>query len=109
METTAYVAVPNQEIDQESLKNSITAVTSMGLANIEASGDVKEYKDKIRQTTVKAVFPLIESNKLNIRYNYYFDMILFTSLSLVSLLFAFLLKMEDRKKGYGLELPNIEK
>jgi hypothetical protein len=36
-------------------------------------------------------------------------MILFTALGIVSLLFAFLLKAEDRKKGYGLELPNIEK
>jgi hypothetical protein len=34
---------------------------------------------------------------------------MFTSLSLLSLVFAFLLKAEDKKKGYGLELPNIKK
>lgn len=109
VETTIYVPVANSEINQEELINSISDVTSMGLANIQASGDVKDFKDKIRQTTVKAVYPLIESNKLNIRYDYFYDLVLFTSLSIVALLFAFLLKLEDRKKGYGLELPNIEK
>jgi len=31
------------------------------------------------------------------------------TLLLSSLIFAFLLKIEDKRKGYGLELPNIEK
>jgi hypothetical protein len=34
---------------------------------------------------------------------------MFTTLSVLALLFAFLLKAEDKKKGYGLELPNIHK
>ncbi len=42
-------------------------------------------------------------------YNYTLPMAIFTSLGLLALLFAFLLKKEDRKKGYGLELPNIRK
>jgi len=42
-------------------------------------------------------------------YNYMRPMIIFTSLGLLALLFAFLLKAEDKKKGYGLELPNIKK
>jgi len=42
-------------------------------------------------------------------YNYTLPMIIFTSFSLLALLFAFLLKAEDKKKGYGLELPNIKK
>ncbi|MDP4222962.1 MAG: MFS transporter [Bacteroidota bacterium] len=42
-------------------------------------------------------------------YNYTLPMIIFTSFGLVALVFAFLLKAEDRKKGYGLELPNIKK
>jgi hypothetical protein len=27
----------------------------------------------------------------------------------LAILFAYLLKVEDKKKGYGLELPNIKK
>jgi len=42
-------------------------------------------------------------------YNYTRPMMIFTGLGLLALLFAFLLKAEDKKKGYGLELPNIKK
>jgi MFS family permease len=42
-------------------------------------------------------------------YNYTIPMMIFTSLGVLALVFAFLLKAEDKKKGYGLELPNIQK
>lgn len=41
-------------------------------------------------------------------YNYTIPMIIFTCFGLLALLFAFLLKAEDKKKGYGLQLPNIK-
>jgi MFS family permease len=41
-------------------------------------------------------------------YNYTRPMMIFTGLGLLALLFAFLLRIEDKKKGYGLELPNIK-
>ena len=41
-------------------------------------------------------------------YNYTLPMIIFTCFGLLALMFAFLLKAEDKKKGYGLELPNIK-
>jgi MFS family permease len=41
-------------------------------------------------------------------YNYTIPMIIFACFGLLALLFAFLLKAEDKKKGYGLELPNIK-
>jgi MFS family permease len=41
-------------------------------------------------------------------YDYTKPMIIFTVIGLLSLVFAFLLKAEDKKKGYGLELPNIK-
>ena len=42
-------------------------------------------------------------------YNYTIPMIVFMCFGLTALLFAFLLKREDKKKGYGLQLPNIKK
>jgi MFS family permease len=42
-------------------------------------------------------------------YNYQIPMMIFTCLGVVALVFGFLLKAEDRKKGYGLEKPNIVK
>ncbi|HAF29144.1 MAG TPA: oxalate:formate antiporter [Bacteroidales bacterium] len=40
-------------------------------------------------------------------YNYTLPMLIFTGFGLLALIFALLLKVEDRKKGYGLELPNM--
>ncbi|MFN8256640.1 MAG: MFS transporter [Bacteroidales bacterium] len=42
-------------------------------------------------------------------YNYTLPMMIFTGFGVLALIFALLLKAEDRKKGYGLELPNIKK
>lgn len=42
-------------------------------------------------------------------YNYTIPMLIFMSFGVLALFFAFLLKAEDKKKGYGLQLPNIKK
>lgn len=42
-------------------------------------------------------------------YNYTLPMLMFMGFGIIGLVFAFLLKLEDKKKGYGLELPNIKK
>jgi nitrate/nitrite transporter NarK len=42
-------------------------------------------------------------------YNYTIPMMIFTGFGVLALIFALLLKAEDKKKGYGLELPNIKK
>jgi MFS family permease len=43
------------------------------------------------------------------QYDYTLPMLIFSGFGLLALLFAFLLKTEDKKKGYGLQKPNIEK
>jgi MFS family permease len=42
-------------------------------------------------------------------YNYTLPMMIFTCFGILALVFALLLKAEDKRKGYGLELPNIKK
>jgi MFS family permease len=42
-------------------------------------------------------------------YNYTLPMMIFMLFGVLGLVFAYLLKAEDKKKGYGLELPNIQK
>ncbi|MBK7212047.1 MAG: MFS transporter [Bacteroidales bacterium] len=42
------------------------------------------------------------------QYDYTLPMMIFASLGVLALIFAFLLKAEDKKKGYGLEMPNIQ-
>ena len=41
-------------------------------------------------------------------YDYTLPMAIFACFGIVALIVAFLLKREDRVKGYGLELPNIK-
>lgn len=41
-------------------------------------------------------------------YDYTIPMMIFAGFGVLALVFAFLLKAEDKKKGYGLELPNIQ-
>jgi len=42
-------------------------------------------------------------------YDYTYPMLIFTGLGVLALIVSYLLKQEDKKKGYGLELPNIQK
>lgn len=42
-------------------------------------------------------------------YDYTLPMVIFTSFGVLALVVAYLLKLEDKKKGYGLEKPNIKK
>ena len=42
-------------------------------------------------------------------YDYSYPMMIFAGFGVLSIFFALLLKRDDRKKGYGLELPNIVK
>ena len=109
VQNTVYVAVPTASIDVESLKSNISSRTVIALSGINLSADRGKFEKEIEIKTTEAIFPVIENTKLNLRYNYFFDMLMFTSLSILALLFAFLLKAEDKKKGYGLELPNIKK
>ena len=44
-----------------------------------------------------------------LEYNYKVPMLIFASLGILAFFLAIWLKSEDRKKGYGLELPNIQK
>ena len=43
-----------------------------------------------------------------LEYNYTVPMLVFASLGVFALILGFMLKAEDKKKGYGLELPNIK-
>ncbi|HUW04966.1 MAG TPA: MFS transporter [Williamwhitmania sp.] len=109
VQNTIYEAVPTSSVDMGSLKSSIAASTASALSGINKEENKTLFYKDIEIKTSEAIYPIIEKTKLNLRYDYFFDLVIFTSLSILSLLFAFLLKAEDRKKGYGLELPNINR
>lgn len=43
-----------------------------------------------------------------VQYDYTLPMCIFAGFGIIALVLAFLLKQEDKKKGYGLELPNVK-
>ncbi len=51
---------------------------------------------------------IVDGSPVN-TYNYTLPMVIFMGLGILAIGIAFLLKIEDKKKGYGLELPNIKK
>jgi len=109
VQNTVYKSVPTTPADMASMKTSISTSTASALGGVKSGGDKDKFAKEIEIKTSEAIYPIIEKTRLNLRYNYFFDLVMFTSLSVLSLLFAFLLKAEDKKKGYGLELPNIKK
>ncbi len=53
--------------------------------------------------------PMIIGKVLNATGGYTVPMIIFSSFGVLAFIFSLLLKAEDRRKGFGLELPNIQK
>jgi len=106
---TAYEPVSIEEVDTKNVENEIYMGIVQNLENVNLTGDKKEVLKEVIKIGKQSAYTTIEKERLNIRYDYLYDMLIFLGLSISSLLFAFLLKVEDRKKGYGLELPNIEK
>ena len=53
--------------------------------------------------------PLLIGIVLNATGGYLMPMIIFSSFGILAFIFSLLLKVEDKKKGFGLEKPNIEK
>ena len=53
--------------------------------------------------------PLLIGMVLNTTGTYVAPMVIFSSFGVLAFIMSFYLKIEDKKKGYGLELPNIKK
>jgi len=48
-------------------------------------------------------------SRIQIDYNYTIPMLIFAAFGFLAIFFSYMLKREDARKGYGLELPNIQK
>ena len=53
--------------------------------------------------------PLLIGAVLDFTGGYLVPMLIFSSFGVLAFFFTFLLKIEDKKKGYGLELPEVQK
>ncbi len=111
---SVYEPANNSEADtaqirKEIYQNLVNAISSIDLpSNVNDKDNFEKLQQKLIQVSKNTVYKVVIENKLDLRYNYFYDMLIFFTLSLLSLIFAFLLKHEDKIKGYGLELPNIK-
>jgi predicted MFS family arabinose efflux permease len=76
----------------QAIQDLNTKFTAMGLTPDEIQLKVNALKEA-------GEFPL---------YDYQQTWLIYVGLTFLALIFAFLLKAEDKKKGYGLQLPNIQ-
>lgn len=109
VQTTYYEAELQENIDIAQLKDKIVSANIKGGDHLVFDNNTESNLAKIDKVVTGSTFQIVEQSKLNLRYNYQADILIFTLLGVLALIFAFLLKIEDKKKGYGLELPNIKK
>jgi hypothetical protein len=105
----AYEPVLTEDLDINKVEEDIYSAILSGLKEITLPAEKEEAMKVLINNGASSAYEVIVREKLNLRYDYYYDILIFVTLAILSVVVAFLLKMEDRRKGYGLELPNIEK
>ena len=77
---------------------------------------ITEIKDKeniafkaLNESVITQMAEVVSKKKIKLNYDYTTTWSIFVGLTFLALFVALLLKREDRIKGYGLELPHIEK
>ncbi len=79
----------------------VNEATETAIANFREAGvPASEIANKVQELRVAGEIPL---------FDYSQTWLVFVALTILAVVFGFLLKAEDRRKDYGLERPNIEK
>ncbi len=99
----------NVEIDTAEYRKQMISAFENAVSQIQFNGNVKEDMEKIQEATIKVGYEMANSSRLGLTYNYTLPMLIFAIFGVLALVFALLLKAEDHRKGYGLQLPNIQK
>ena len=106
---SVYEPVPSKEVDRQAVEKTIGEAIQQKLGQVTLPARKEVAMKMIIGTAAAGVYNAIISERLNLRYDYFYDILIFVTLGVLSVVVAFLLKLEDRLKGYGLEMPNIEK
>ncbi len=104
-----YEPVPANEMNSGAVEEQISNNILRKLSQETLPADKEVAMKLVIGAGAAGAYDVIVQERLNLRYDYFYDILIFVTLGVLSVLVAFLLKMEDRRKGYGLEMPNIEK
>jgi len=87
-------------------KNKLIAVNLQSIKSIQPVQKKDKLKQQVEDACVKASYNEIDKQKIALRYDYTRANLIFMIFGVLAFIVAFMLKAEDKKKGYGLELPN---
>lgn len=90
------------------LKNELLSVNMQAIQNQRQNDNKKLTLQQVEDACVKAGYAVIDKKEIALRYDYTLANLIFMIFGILAFFVAFLLKAEDKKKGYGLELPNIK-
>ena len=90
-------------------KNELVAENLLAIQSLPLNQNKKEMEQQVENACVKAGYAAIDKQQIALRYDYTKANLIFMIFGVLAFLVAFMLKAEDKKKGYGLELPNMKK
>ena len=90
-------------------KNKLVAVNLQAIQAAPSVQGKAKVEQQIEDACVKAGYREIDKQQIALRYDYTKANLIFMIFGILAFIVAFMLKAEDKKKGYGLELPNMKK
>jgi MFS family permease len=90
-------------------KNKLVAVNIEAIKSLPATEGKENIKKQVEDACVKAGYAEIDKQQIALRYDYTKANLIFMIFGVLAFFVAFMLKAEDKKKQYGLEMPNIKK
>lgn len=90
-------------------KHELVKVNLNAIQIMASSQDTKKMQQQVEDACVQAGYDQISKEKIALRYDYTKANMIFMIFGVLAFLVAFMLKAEDKKKNYGLELPNMKK
>ena len=103
-----YEGDVNGNLPAVKMELEAAALKNINSLNLNGVGQEKALEE-IQKTFVNSTYSILVDKRINLRYNYNTANVIFTFFGVLAFIVALMLKAEDKKKGYGLELPNIKK
>jgi hypothetical protein len=88
-------------------KNELVKSNMKAVQAIPAVPAKEQMRQKVEDACVKAGYAEVSKQKIALRYDYTKANLIFMIFGVLAFFVAFMLKAEDKKKGYGLEKPNV--
>lgn len=92
---------------EDAIRKYLAGLTEEDLRKVNDDKELASL-EKLNETAVQAAFQVVSSKNIKLNYSYTHTWTIFVVLTVLALLISLWLKKEDKRKGYGLEFPNIE-